>query len=58
MSDKDTDLLWSAVKKRLEFADMCDTLCAFSKAPAEGILAFTRELVKVERLQPPIAWQA
>lgn len=39
VSDRYTDLLWTAVNKRLEFTDMSDTPCAFSEAPAEGIFS-------------------
>lgn len=73
VSDRYTDLLWAAVKKRLEFTDMSDTPRAFSEAPTEGIFsiysrvsqerasATTQHLTGLTRVAahgPPVATEA
>ena len=34
-----TDLLWRAIRKRLQFTDLTQSPCAYSEAPAEGIFS-------------------
>ena len=38
-ADLYTDLLWKAIRKRLEYTDMSQSPCAYSEAPAEGIFS-------------------
>ena len=38
-SDMYSDILWKAIKKRLDYTDMSQSSCAYTEAPAEGIFS-------------------